>query len=133
MALQRLDHVNIRTANLEPMITWYRDILGLEPGPRPSFPFGGAWLYLGDRPIVHLVEVDATGEQRDLRLEHFAVAAEGMEQFLEHLRQHGVGWRGGVAPVFEIRQVNVWDPDGNHIHVDFSREEPGLPGDWQPG
>ena len=24
---------------------------------------------------------------------------------------------------FELVQINVWDPDGNHIHVDFPADE----------
>lgn len=132
MKLQRLDHVNIRTGNLPAMIAWYRDVLGLEPGPRPEFPFGGAWLYLKGSPIVHLVEVEHTTAQKELTLEHFAISAVGMAEFLDHLRGHRVGSRGGVAPTFDIRQVNIWDPDGNHIHIDFPAEEPGEPGSWEP-
>ena len=38
----RLDHVNIRTDGLEASTAFYRDIIGLEVGPRPSFSFAGA-------------------------------------------------------------------------------------------
>ncbi|MCJ7873093.1 VOC family protein [Phaeobacter sp. J2-8] len=58
--LTGFDHVNIRTTNLDTMIAWYGDILGLHPGKRPPFRFPGAWLYLGDRAVVHLVAVDGT-------------------------------------------------------------------------
>jgi CDGSH-type Zn-finger protein len=57
------------------------------------------------------------------KLDHFAIAAEGMAAFLAHLRARKVLCRCGEAPGFGIRQVNVWDPDGNHIHVDFTGEE----------
>jgi len=57
MPLKQLDHVNIRTNNLAEMVRWYSEVLGLHSGPRPDFPFGGAWMYLGDQPVVHLVEI----------------------------------------------------------------------------
>ena len=56
MKLTGLDHVNIRTASLEAMIGSYETVLGLTNGARPPFGFGGAWLYVGERPVVHLVE-----------------------------------------------------------------------------
>ena len=58
MQIGRLDHVNVRTAQLDSMITWYEQILGLHNGPRPNFPFPGAWLYSGEDAVVHLVGVD---------------------------------------------------------------------------
>lgn len=88
MPLRRLDHVNIRTAQLERLIAWYRDVLGLEPGPRPDFPFGGASLYCDGYPVVHLVETRSRHQGLDPTLEHFAFSAEDMDSFLAHLRAH---------------------------------------------
>jgi catechol 2,3-dioxygenase-like lactoylglutathione lyase family enzyme len=44
MPLWQLDHVNVVTANREEMVAWYEAVLGLRSGPRPDFPFDGAWL-----------------------------------------------------------------------------------------
>ena len=57
MPLRHLDHVNLCTGHLERMLAFYEDVLGMKRGPRPPFTFGGAWLYLGERPVVHLVAV----------------------------------------------------------------------------
>jgi catechol 2,3-dioxygenase-like lactoylglutathione lyase family enzyme len=120
MPIQTLDHINIRTANLEPMIAWYQDILGLTLGPRPNFSFGGAWLYAGDVAIVHLVQVPLQpGIAGDLQLEHFALSATDKEGFLAKLEASGVPSRVNTLSDFGITQVNIHDPDGNHIHVDF--------------
>jgi catechol 2,3-dioxygenase-like lactoylglutathione lyase family enzyme len=124
MALKRLDHVNVRTANLEAMIAWYATVLGLEPGPRPPFPFGGAWLYCDGFPIVHLVEVrEAPPDAPALKLEHFAIRAENEAEFQAHLQAKGVPYQKADVPGFGIRQFNIWDPDGNHIHIDFARDD----------
>ena len=123
MALKRLDHVNMRTAQLDEMVRFYRDVLGLESGERPPFPFGGSWLYCDGHPVVHLVEVDEPPQTADPRLEHFAFEAEGLADFLTKLRAYKVAYWVAVVPGFETRQVNFRDPDHNHIHVDFQPHE----------
>lgn len=119
MQLKRLDHVNVRTANLQAMIDWYGEVLDMKPGDRPPFGFGGAWLYCDGFPIVHLVEVATPARGEDPRLEHFAISGEGLKGFLARLDSRGERYEKTVVPGFGITQVNVWDPDGNHIHVDF--------------
>jgi catechol 2,3-dioxygenase-like lactoylglutathione lyase family enzyme len=121
--LEGFDHVNVRTADLEAMIGWYRDVLGLQPGPRPPFSFNGAWMYLGDRALVHLVEVARKPEALEPGFEHIAFRARGLGEFLARLKAGGVPYKVGVVPGFGIIQVNVWDPDGHHLHIDFAPEE----------
>lgn len=36
MALLAFDHVNIRTIQLNRMVAWYEQVLGLNSGPRPA-------------------------------------------------------------------------------------------------
>ena len=122
--LTGFDHVNIRTANLAAMVDWYGAVLGLVPGRRPDFPFPGAWLYLGDAALVHLVGVDAPPQPGgDLRLEHAAFRATGLGPFLDRLRARDERFELARVPGFPIVQVNVWDPDGNHLHGDFPVRE----------
>jgi len=124
MALKHLDHVNLRTSNLGAMRAFYRDVLGLREGERPNFPFAGAWLYLGDRPCVHLVEVAEKPDPRgELRLEHFSFAAEGKAEFLRTLESAGVSYRESALPGNLLTQVNLRDPDGNRLHVDFQPDD----------
>lgn len=124
MALTKLDHVNLRTARLDEMRAFYGEVLGMTEGPRPPFGFGGAWLYCGGQATVHLVEVARQpAPDGDLRLEHFAFAATGLAAFLALLKRRGEAYRIGVVPGFGTIQVNIHDPDGNHIHVDFPAAE----------
>ncbi len=121
----RFDHVNVRTPNLQAMIAFYTEILGLRLGPRPPFTFNGAWLYAGDQAVVHLVEVpEAARPSGQLRLEHIAFAAEDLPGFIARLRGAGLEYRVGILTGFGTRQVNVHDPDGNRLHVDFAASEP---------
>lgn len=128
MQLRRLEHVNIRTANLAAMTEWYGAVLGLPVGERPPFDVPGAWLYLGDMPIVHLVEEASTPEACDPRIEHFALSATGLAAFIDRLDERGIAHDEVRVPAIGELQVNFTDPDGNHIHVDFPKEEADAAG-----
>ena len=120
-----LDHVNLRTPHLERTTRFYCDVLGMTTGPRPAFSFNGAWLYCGDRPVLHLVEIaDLPRPSGELRLEHFAFTGRGLGELVERLRALGIEHRVALLPTYGTRQVSLRDPDGNRLHVDFSVEEP---------
>ncbi len=119
MHVRRLDHVNIRTTDLQGLSDFYRKILGLTPGPRPAFPFDGAWLYCGEIAVVHLVSVEERPQTSGLQLEHFAFLGDDLKAFVDHLDAEGVAYRMVEVADFGITQVNAYDPDGNHFHVDF--------------
>ena len=125
MKLGTLDHINLRTRNLDRLVDWYERVLGMRKGPRPGFSFPGAWLYVGDQSYVHLVGVDRDlpAQQDDIRLEHFAMSATGLAEFLSHLEETGIACKLVKVPDFPIVQVNIWDPDGNHVHIDFHSDE----------
>lgn len=120
MFLTGLIHVNVRTHRLTELIAFYRDVLGMHQGARPNFSFGGAWMYVGPHPVVHLVAVDeAPKAGESLRLQHFAFSGQDEQAFCRHLDDLKVHYRIGRLDDFKIVQINVDDPDGNHIHVDF--------------
>jgi catechol-2,3-dioxygenase len=124
MGLLRLDHINVNTTRLEALKAFYSEVLGMTPGPRPNFSFGGAWMYCGERPVVHLVErAQLEPQSGDLQLQHFAFRAQDLAEFLERLKARSVPYRVGIVEDFEICQINVTDPDGNHLHIDFPLAE----------
>lgn len=117
-----LVHVNLRTTRLPDMISFYEDVLGMRRGPRPAFSFGGAWLYVGDKPCVHLVEVDASNGPSPSdapSLEHFALSATDLAGTLARLEGMRIPYRVGRVEDFHLVQVHVRDPEGNHLHLDF--------------
>ena len=124
MPVLKLDHVNIRTANLPLMIEFYENVVGLEQGERPPFPFPGGWLYCGGQAVVHLVGVTRTTvDEVELSLEHFAFSARDLKAFLGTLDRFGVPHDTRRLPEWGHWQVNFHDPDGNHLHVDFPPDE----------
>ena len=126
MQIQRLDHVNLRTTQLDKMIAWYSDILGLRQGERPDFGFPGAWMYAGDTAVVHLVGIDGAagvGSEVELKMEHFALTATDATAFEARLNATDTPYRRAVLEQTRTVAFNISDPDGNHIHVDFSSDE----------
>lgn len=117
----KLDHVNIRTSRLDEMICWYVDVMGLTEGWRPPFAFPGAWLYAGDDAIVHLIGVDAEpgADPADLKLEHFALRGDDLAATRARCKAAGVRVDERAVPGTTLLQLNVSDPDGTHIHIDF--------------
>ena len=121
--LQAFDHVNVRTSRLDEMVAWYAEVLGLHSGARPPFPFPGAWLYLGDQALIHLVGEEAEPAAADPKIEHYAFRATDLPGFRQRLEDMGVAIDWAEVPGFGILQANIHDPDGNHIHVDFDIAE----------
>jgi len=126
MGIEQLNHVNLRTTQLDAMIDWYTNVLGMRSGDRPNFPFPGAWMYAGDNAAVHLVGIEGApgvGSEAALKLEHFALSATGGVEFEARLRAVGAKYSCTDLPESNLYQINLWDPDGNHIHVDFHLNE----------
>ena len=55
MPIQGLDHINIHTSKREETLKFYTEMLDFQEGFRPPFDFPGAWLYAGERAVIHLV------------------------------------------------------------------------------
>lgn len=130
MGVEKLDHYSVRTADLERATRFYENALGLRQGPRPPFRFGGAWLYAGDHPVVHLIGTDAGAPGKDTgAFDHIAFAATGIAEMHARLEQHGVAYRERKVPDRELHQVFVHDPDGVTIELNYSEPDDIAAGD----
>jgi len=58
-----LDHWNVFCKDLDATVRFYERYVGLRNGDRPPFAFPGAWLYAGDKPILHLVSETGRTDQ----------------------------------------------------------------------
>ncbi|WP_394764531.1 VOC family protein [Phenylobacterium sp.] len=120
MAITGLDHINIRTTELASTRTFFTEVLGLAVGWRPDFPFGGAWLYAGDKDVVHLVEVKSAGAaSRGSSLDHFAFAIDDYEATETALQEAGIAYEPLTSPNGGIRQMFITDLNGVNIELNW--------------
>ena len=132
LGLTGFDHYTLRCREDEiaGLIRFYREVLGLRPGPRPAFSFAGAWLYLGDRPVVHvagtLLPSETAGQPgQTARFDHISFRAADPETMEAHLHRLGITFRGSDVPGFPLYQLFFYDPVGVKVELTFPVTEPG--------
>lgn len=138
MALS-LNHLSIRTLDLDATRRFYVDLLGLTVGPRPDFPFPGLWLYQGPHEAyahaaVHVIGLDPSDPQglqqylgdRDpgsLRgsgaVDHVAFFATGLADMLARLDARGVAVRQRTVPGVGLHQLFLDDPNGIVVELNY--------------
>lgn len=134
MPLTGLDHCAIRTGDLAATRDFYVDVLGLEDGDRPAFPFPGHWLYCEGTPVVHLIGldeqgatglVDYMGDDRKVALtgsgavDHLAFTAADLDGMRARLKELGMESRERAVPDLALHQIFVTDPNGITIEINF--------------
>src|SRR5215212_8621967 len=100
MPIERFEHVNIRSADVDRARDFYVAALGLRVGDRPPFASLGYWLYLGDHPVVHLVQ-RASGEPSAAgsgNVDHIAFRGTDLDATRETLRAARIEFREAVVP-----------------------------------
>jgi|KBSSwiStaDraftv2_1062776.scaffolds.fasta_scaffold19903_2 catechol 2,3-dioxygenase-like lactoylglutathione lyase family enzyme len=111
----QLDHFNITGPMelLDRARDFYRDVLGLEDGFRPTMSKRGYWLYSEGKALVHLYE----GEPREPLsarglLDHIALACSNADAMIAKLQQRGLDYRISRVPEIGLTQIFVRDPAG---------------------
>ena len=138
-----LNHISLRTTDLEATRAFYVDLLGLQEGPRPEFPFPGYWLYQGPtdayaNAAVHLIGIDPRdpsglegylGDRDEALLrgsgavDHVAFFATDLVGMLERLRAAGVEPRQRTVPGVGLHQVFLDDPSGVVVELNYPAAE----------
>jgi hypothetical protein len=68
-----LDHWNVYCKDLKATVRFYERYVGLKDGDRPPFNFPGAWLYAGEKPILHLVSETGRKDHGGGAIDHVAI------------------------------------------------------------
>lgn len=114
-----IHHASVLVGDLARALHFYVDVLGIKLDPsRPSMPFEGAWLTLGDQQI-HLLQLPNPDPLDDRpehagRDRHTALNVRGLDAVVSRLEQAGIAMthsRSGRHAVF------CRDPDGNGIEL----------------
>ena len=135
MPVQRLDHYNIAPRDLEQTTRFYTEVIGLTDGYRPPFGIPGAWLYCGDRAVVHLLPMQSAKDGPTGRLDHIAFWASDLPAMVANLRRHDYPFEIRTIKSAGIHQLFLRDPDGIQVEMSFSIDErlpQGAPEKPQP-
>jgi catechol 2,3-dioxygenase-like lactoylglutathione lyase family enzyme len=123
MPLTQLNHVTVRTDDLEATRDFYRDVLGLTVGPRPPLTFPGYWLYCGEQAAVHLVPqrnaIGGGSGETTGNFDHVAFTADNFDGMRRHLAERGIAFREQDVPGARIRQLFLQDPNKVMIELNF--------------
>jgi catechol 2,3-dioxygenase-like lactoylglutathione lyase family enzyme len=138
-----LNHFSVRTLDLEATYRFYVQVLGLQEGPRPEFPFPGYWLYQGATDVyqnaaVHIIGIDkndASGLNNYLgdrdasqlkgsgALDHVAFFATGLSDMLARLKNSNIEPRCRDVPGIGLHQLFLDDPNGIVIELNYPLAE----------
>jgi len=115
MPVTKLEHVNTRSADVEKTRAFYEQFLGLRSGPRPAFASKGYWMYLGDEPILHLVQrPEGEAAKPDSgNVDHVAFHGTDRDALRAALVAAGATYRETETQIF------IHDPDGLKIEINF--------------
>lgn len=123
MSLARLEHVNIRCADVKRARDFYVNILGLVDGHRPPFASVGHWLYVNELPVVHLVQRQAATEPTAAgggAIDHIAFRGTDLAGMRSRLDATGVNYTVELVPRDGTIQLFLFDPDGIRIELNYA-------------
>ncbi|HEX6767331.1 MAG TPA: VOC family protein [Polyangiaceae bacterium] len=128
MAITEMNHFTVLTDDLERTRAFYEGLLGLREGPRPPLGFPGAWLYAGERPILHVIAGRALPAERRGVLDHMAFSAKGLADVARRLDGAGIAYDLKRQAESRVWQLFVNDPNGARVELDFEPSEEGPEG-----
>ena len=122
--MTKLAHVNIRSSNLDASVAFYRDVLGLTPGPAETRPDSMHHVWMSDEdanPCIHLQHTNAVraNEGEFAGLHHVAVSCADLDDWRAKLKALGLEYQETEFDSAKIVQLNLCDPDGVRVELLF--------------
>lgn len=127
MPITAFSHYNLRASGdvMEELRDFYTNVVGMREGDRPPFKSNGYWLYIGEVPVLHLVE-SSPGESCTPHVtntfDHVAISATDIEGMQSLLREAGVEFERREVPLLGHQQLFLKDPAGNGVEFIFDQE-----------
>ena len=110
------DHLAFNTHDGAPLQRLFGDLLGLQPGARPPFPFPGRWLYQGNQALVHVIE---RAEVSEPILSHIALRSDSdVAAVLQRVQASGLPHQIAQVPEDGLWQIFVQLPGGLLLELD---------------
>jgi catechol 2,3-dioxygenase-like lactoylglutathione lyase family enzyme len=124
----RLDHVTIRTRDIAATRDFFRDLFGMEEGPRPEAirRIPGCWLYADGAPIVHVIGARGFGlDHAAEAIDHVGFRLEGYGAFRAELDRRGIRYAPMDLAELGERRLFLHAPGGPLVEAVFA--EPVSP------
>lgn len=123
MPITEMNHFTVLADDLDRTRAFYVGLLGLREGPRPPLGFPGAWLYVGERPVLHVIAGRPLPEERRGVLDHMAFSATDLAGLTARLEAAGISYDLRRQPESNVWQLFVSDPNGARVELDFAASE----------
>jgi catechol 2,3-dioxygenase-like lactoylglutathione lyase family enzyme len=123
MAIQAMNHFTVLTLDMAATRRFYVDMLGFTEGARPPFGFDGAWFYVGDQPILHIVASGRMPKDPKGTLDHMAFSATDLKGTVAKLNANGVAYELRKLQDYGTWQLFFEDPNGATVELDFDAAE----------
>ena len=130
MAVHAIHHFNIRASMEELLVLrdFYRDIIGLMPGPRPPFRSQRFWLYADGVPVLHLTAASSgvplpEPSARRSAADHIAFRCSDLRATVARLDEHGIRYSIDAVPLANEIQIFLRDPSGVGVELNFVAPE----------
>ncbi|QDV14010.1 Lactoylglutathione lyase [Rosistilla oblonga] len=117
MKVLQLNHIALHVADVDTSVAFYRDVLQLEPLPRPAFDFPGAWFRLGIDQELHLIGNRDSAVHSASRGNHLALKVDDLDAWESHLQRLGARHNPRQVRPDGGLQVFLPDPDGHWIEL----------------
>ena len=118
-----LDHWNVFCKDLKKTVDLLREVCrSLRDGDRPPFNFPGAWLYAGEKAILHLVSESGRKDHGGGAIDHVAINCADIRGTIDRIKKDKVPFEVRKVPARPLQQVFLHDPDGVMIELNFWHE-----------
>ena len=123
--IKGLVHIGLTVADLDKMVDFYTNVLGLALDCRVPHPRGGTIVFLKavDGETIEMIcyADPKPHEGRDRSrtgLHHFGLLVDDIQSEYERLKALGVEFDGAIkVNTSNDLAVHFWDPEGNRIHL----------------
>jgi catechol 2,3-dioxygenase-like lactoylglutathione lyase family enzyme len=117
-----MNHFTVIASNAHATLDFYVGLLGLEEGYRPDLGFDGAWLYAGDRAVLHLYFDRPVPQPPAGVIDHVAFTCQSLKAVKSRFDVLGYPYQ------LQHREGGAWqlfchDPNGAKVELNFSPTE----------
>ena len=136
MLLKRLDNIDVLCADVDALVRFYRDVLGLklrlpyEPGQGwAGFRAGDVVIYFIEEGMGAHPPPRMPGGENPPGLDSFAFEVDDLDVAIAELDRRGVSWAGEIVTSEWYRYRGLHDPEGNLVYLTEPLLDRGDPSD----